>query len=144
MNLRSLLIVLALASLPLVGNAADIATVRLRGIGFAKGETGQTVLVPRGETTALSVEVTGVPDDVTRPVHLYTFIVRGTCGQLEEKATYEANRSVLASSPGRLGPFRVRNTVNVALAALREGPYAVVVRSAPADGNRPMFCGEIR
>ena len=124
---------------------ADVTVYVLNGVGHAKGEVGRAVLVPKGETTSIDVEVSGVPDDVTRPVHLYTFIYRGTCEHVDATVAYDANRQVLATSGrGNSGMFQVRNTASVSLAELRASAHAIVIRSAPADGNLAMYCGDIR
>ncbi len=148
MRVRLLPVVLMLGACAAVpeGQRGELTLVSMKGVGMFAGEIGQTVLVPQGDATQVSVEVSGVPERVTRPVHLYTFIHRGTCGQMDASPAYEANRVVLASTAGSraAGPFRVSNVAKVALAELRGSPYVVVIRSAPADGNELMFCGDIR
>jgi hypothetical protein len=123
----------------------EVAVFVLNGVGHARGEVGQAVLVPKGESTSIDVSVSSVPDDVTRPVHLYTFIHRGTCEHMDATIAYDANRQVLAiSGHANSGMFQVRNTASVSLTELRASAHAIVIRSAPADGNLTMYCGDIR
>jgi hypothetical protein len=95
--------------------------------------------------------VSGVPPQVsTRPVHLYTFIYDGVCGKLGPDPAYSLLERVLASSPSSAGmvplagPFTVSNTAPLPMQKLRDGNYAIVVKTSPADGNREIFCGNVR
>ena len=93
----------------------------------------------------MTIWISGVPSDYTRPVHLYTYIHQGTCGALSAKPAHALLDRVLAQPPGARsnGPFEVRNTAPTQLAALRAMPHAILVKGAPADGNEDLFCGNI-
>jgi hypothetical protein len=130
----------------------DIVIIPLTGIAYGAGEIGKAVLVAQGEKTAVTIEVSGVPDYVTRPVHLYTYIHRGTCGNLDREPVYSLDERVLASVLGRpsvirgigaKGPFTVANTAPVTLSALSGSPHAIAVQTSPADGSYLIFCGNI-
>jgi hypothetical protein len=105
------------------------------------------MLIGRGGRTYVSLTVSGVPDDISRPVHLYTYVYRGSCGRLQETPEHAMNDHVLADvswpTASRNGPYTVRNTVAVSLEQLRAMPHAIVVRSSPADGARELFCGNV-
>jgi hypothetical protein len=127
----------------------DIVTVPLQAARIVAGEVGEAQLIPQGESTVVRIVVSGVPLMLSsRPVHLYTFIHEGTCGNLAEKPAHALLDRVLAqpTSGGRStgGPLTIANVAPLPLATLRGGKFAVVVRTSPADGNREIFCGEIR
>jgi len=69
----------------------EMMTVRLTPTGQSAGEIGQAVLVALAKKTALTVQLSGVPDYVSRPVHLYTYIYEGVCGKLSAKPAYSLN-----------------------------------------------------
>jgi hypothetical protein len=120
----------------------------MQGGPFNAGEMGWATLVARGDRTDVTITVSGVPPEVTRPVHLYTFIHQGACGALSPQPAYSLTAIVLARSasaqPGRTGaPFTVANTAGVPLSTLKSTPHAIMVKSAPADGSRELFCGDI-
>ena len=111
------------------------------------GESAWATLVGRGDKTDATIRTSGVPPQVSRPIHLYTYIHDGTCGALSARPAYSLTDVVLARSGGATGymgpPYTVANTVKVRLSELRATPHALVVRSAPADGNLELFCGDI-
>jgi hypothetical protein len=125
-----------------------LLNIPLRSSPFNAGETGWATLVGRGDQTDVTITVSGVPPEVTRPVHLYTFIHQGACGALSPQPAYSLTGIVLARSasarPGRTGaPFTVSNTASVPLSTLQSTAHAIIIKSAPADGNRDLFCGDI-
>ncbi len=146
-----------MAAALLVGCAAggdapsrEFVTVTLKPGPDLPAQTGRAFLMPQDGGTRVQIEVTGVPAMiVSRPVHLYTFIHRGRCGALVSPPAYPLLRTVLAGSPASTalapahGPFTVSNVAPLPLAELRAGGYAIVVRSAPADGDREIFCGDV-
>ena len=114
------------------------------------GQIGRAFLIPRGATTDIRVEVSGVPPLVTtRPVHLYTFLYDGACDRLPAKPAHALTDRVLAQSARTAGatpmagPFTVSNTAAMSLEALRRAGYAIVIRTSPADGDVEIFCGAI-
>jgi len=112
-----------------------------------RGEVGQATLIGRGGNTDVTIMASGVPEDVTRPVHLYVYIHRGSCGQLQQQPDYSLTDHVLADVSWpmafRNGPYTLRSTVAVPLEQLRGKPYAILVRSSPADGARELYCGDL-
>jgi hypothetical protein len=124
-------------------------TVPLQAARIVAGEVGEAQLIPQGESTDVRIVVSGVPRALSSPpVHLYTFIHDGKCGNLSAQPAYALLDRVLAQSlaGGRStgGPFTISNTAPLAMERLRTGGYALVVRTSPADGNREIFCGDIR
>lgn len=124
--------------------------LRLTASRLNAGEIGTAILVPHENATDVTIEISGGPLGTTSPVHLYTFIYAGRCAKLSPKPAYVLTEHVLADSPSAPGrmtatipPFRVSNTAPVKLATLRDTPHAIQVRTAPADGDLAIFCGDI-
>jgi hypothetical protein len=128
----------------------ELVTVQLQPASEVAGEIGRAFLMPQGEGTRVQIEVTGVPQLTTRPVHLYTFVYEGPCGKLAAQPAYVLFDRVLAQSSGTgvvsLGgpPFTVSNTAPVPLQKLRAGNFAIVVKTSPADGDREIYCGDVK
>ena len=104
------------------------------------GQIGRAFLIPRGATTDIRVEVSGVPPLVTtRPVHLYTFLYDGACDRLPAKPAHALTDRVLAQSARTAGatpmagPFTVSNT---AAMSLDGAPPRRVTRSSSAPAPR--------
>ncbi|SEA41611.1 hypothetical protein [Variovorax sp. YR216] len=127
--------------------AGIVVNIPLAGSRINAGKNAWAHLVARGEQTAVSVTAAGVPPFVSRPVHLYTYIYEGACGALSSRPAHSLNETVLARSKGsadQIGPpYTIQNTAMVRLAVLEATPHALLIRSAPADGNLDLFCGDI-
>jgi hypothetical protein len=124
--------------------------VVLRATQINAGEVGRATLVAVGDRTEVVVWVSGVPPMLSsRPVHLYTFLYPGTCAAPGATPTYSLTAQVLAQSPSSTaiapagGPLTVTNVVPTPLATIARGPLALRVFTAPADGNREIFCGDV-
>ena len=125
------------------------ATVVLIATPYNAGRVGRAYLVPSGDRTVVRIDASGVPDTVARPIHLYTFIYEGSCAARSEKPEFALTDTVLASSlanPAGIGAFggalMITNAAPISFDALRANPYAIVVKTAPADGDRDLFCGD--
>ncbi|MBO9649302.1 MAG: hypothetical protein J7605_12380 [Variovorax sp.] len=157
--MRPLPLLIAVFAIGLTG-CADVQTVKteetrrdivvnipLAASRINAGKNAWAHLIGRGDQTAVSITAAGVPPQVSRPVHLYTYIYEGACGALSSRPAHALTRTVLARSKGstdQMGPpYTVQNTAAVRLAALEATPHAILVRSAPADGNLDLFCGDI-
>jgi len=128
-------------------SCADTVDVLLAAAPINAGATGRAALVALGERTQVTIIVSGTPPQyASRPVHLYTSIDEGTCAAPALRTRYALTTRVLAdtSSGGAAGPLTITNVAPASLDALRRGGYAIRVRTAPADGDRELFCGEIR
>ena len=127
-----------------VEGAGEGLDIRLTATRRNAGEMARATLMPRGDETSISLFVSGVPSGVTRPVHLYTYIYPGTCANPGESPAYELNQTVNTYRHFRGDAWRLSKAAPVALATLRAGDYAIVLRTSPADGNVDIFCGDIR
>ena len=98
------------------------------------GQTGRAVLTPLGDKTQATIIVSGVPPElVARPVHLYTFLYAGSCGNRASKPSYALTERVLAETPASSpvapvrGPLTVSNVAPISIDALQRDGYAVGV-----------------
>ena len=124
----------------------DSVDITLSAARINAGETGRAFLVPLGDRTQVTITVSGVPVELaSRPVHLYTFIYKGTCGSLAEPPSYALNERVLTQSITSTvgGALSITNVAPVAVHVLQNEPHAIRVMTSPADGNREIFCGDI-
>ena len=128
----------------------EFVTVMLKPGPELPAQAGRAYLMPQEGGTRVQIEITGVPAMiVSRPVHLYTYIHRGRCGALVSPPAYSLLGTVLAGSPASTamapahGPYTVSNVAPLPLPELRAGGFAIVVRSAPSDGDRELFCGDV-
>jgi hypothetical protein len=138
--------VIALAALlaGCAGAAGDreVLTISLKAGPQNATSMGQASLVSRGDDTAITFIIGGVPVGVTRPLQLYTFIYSGTCAQLSTEPAYSMNNTTQAN-PTDTG-WTLSKEAPVALNDLLSEPHALVVRTSPADRNIDLFCGDIR
>ncbi|NBA98479.1 hypothetical protein [Pseudomonas sp. R5(2019)] len=121
----------------------DSLDVTLNPSTYNSGKIAQASLTAAGDETSISLIVGGVPNGTVRPVHLYTYIYPGSCEKPGPQPAYEMNQTVgtdLKSMP----PWQMWKRAPVPLSQLRSGAYALVVRAAPMDGNRDLFCGNIQ
>ena len=129
--------------------APDALAVKLNATAYNAGRIGHAFLSPDGEVTRLVLMLSGVPPYVGRPIHVYTYIYDGSCTNLPAKPVWSLNERVLAntvtgsSGAGNGTMLKIAHTIPAPLEALRAAHYAIALRTAPADGNRLIFCGDI-
>ena len=132
---------------------SELVTLRLVATKYNAGNIGKAILVPQDDKTAVTIELSGVPNYTSRPIHLYAYIYDGSCGNRNAKPRYALTDRVLADSllvrPARLepigaflGPVELKERIPVAFQTFRATLYAISVRTAPADGDREIFCGD--
>ena len=131
-------------------SGSRLVQIPLNATTINAGQTGRANLVAVGDRTEVALWVSGVPPLLaSRPVHLYAYLFPGTCANPGAEPAYALTEKVLASSPYSTaiapagGPFTLTNTAPVPLEALARGPYALRVFTAPADGRREIFCGDV-
>ncbi len=104
-------------------------------------------MTAQGDTTMINLTITGVPPWVVRPIQLFTFVYAGSCAKRDATPAYALNDTVQVNaqnSVGVSGPFTIAKAIAVPVATFRSGEYAIVLRTSPADGNRDIFCGDIK
>jgi hypothetical protein len=127
--------------------AADAVVIPLQATRINAGEVGRATLLPLDGKTSILLHFTGVPGGTTFPVHVYTYIYEAACGALPTKPAYALNKRVLVSKNaggGGAGPFNLAHTTPLPMNELLSGRFSIALRSAPQDGDRVIFCGELR
>ncbi|HSV57992.1 MAG TPA: hypothetical protein VLJ19_03770 [Variovorax sp.] len=131
-------------------HAAAPIVFKLTATSYAAGDVGQATLIPENGSTRIVLNFSGVPRNTTLPVHVYTYLYEGRCGALSAKPAYSLNERVLVSTSsgrtgyGARGPFRLLHSVPVGIDELLNGRFALGLRTAPADGDHLIYCGELR
>lgn len=139
-----LLLLLSLSILGCAGTGqSNSVEVKLMATPRNAGKIGQATLTARNDLTDLSAFVSGVPYSLTLPPRLAAYIYPGTCAQLGAQPAYSLNRTLLTSRLGPVDGWRLSRSANVPLAKLRATAHALVLRTAPADGEFDLFCGDI-
>ena len=130
--------------------SAKPVVIRLNATTVNAGEIGRASLVEEDGTTRISLNFSGVPVGTVLPVHVYTYVYEGACDKLPEEPAYSLNDHVLVTdSTGRLarsrrGAFTLSHSAPVAAGDLLSGRFALALRTAPADGDRLIYCGDLR
>lgn len=130
--------------------AADLVVIPLRATQINAGNVGQVTLLPMDGATSVRLDISGVPGDITVPIRVYTYIYEAGCGALPSRATYALNDRVLVTNTaGNLGlrprgAYNIAHTAPLSMNELLSGRFSIALRSAPADGDRVIYCGELR
>jgi hypothetical protein len=117
-----------------------VAPLNLQG-QWESGRLGYAHLIAVPDGTDVVVQVASV-NGMTLPVHLYTYVHQGSCSGLGERMASATRRTLGYREIS--GLWTVRNTVPVSLDTLRASPHALAVWSSGADGNRLLYCGDLR
>jgi hypothetical protein len=126
--------------------AADAIVIPLQATTINAGNVGQATLLPLDGSTSILLDFSGVPGGSTLPVHVYTYIYEAGCGALPVKPAYALNERVISTNRpgGWAGPFKLVHTMPLPMNELLSGRFSIALRSAPADGDQVIFCGEVR
>jgi Cu/Zn superoxide dismutase len=127
--LSVVLVTLLALLLPGVSQAADPVMVKLNPQNNS-GESGSATLTDVGGKTKVTVTVTGQPAGTPQPMHIH----KGTCGQLEARPTYGLPALVDGKSEA---------TVDVSLADLQKGAFAINGHKSAQEAAVYVYCGEI-
>ena len=111
------------------GRAAGPVTVKLAPQNNS-GESGTATLTEEGGKTKVAVSVTGQPAGVAQPMHIH----KGTCDKLDPKPTYGLPSLINGKSEA---------TVDVSLADLQKGGYAINGHKAAQAVSTYVYCGAI-
>jgi len=111
---------------------------------FNAGRVGHAAILPQGNATRIVLWFSGVPNAMTLPVHVYTYVYEGTCNTLPAKPVISLNDRALGTAPsGSRGPSLSR-VAALPMEELLNGRFALALRSAPFDGDQLLYCGELR
>ena len=133
-----------------VAHAGVPVSFKLTATAYVAGEIGQATLIPENGATRIALNSSGVPRNTTQPVHVYTYLYEGRCSELTTKPAHSLNKRVLVSTPsgrtgdGVRGPFQLSHAVPLRIDELLSGRFALGLRTAPADGDHLIYCGELR
>jgi Cu/Zn superoxide dismutase len=94
------------------------------------GESGTATLTEEGGKTRVVVTVNGAPAGVSQPLHIH----RGTCAQLNPQPAYGLTTLINGRS---------ETTVDVPLATLRNGEFAINGHKSAQEASTYVFCGSI-
>jgi Cu/Zn superoxide dismutase len=109
--------------------AAGPATVQLEPQN-SSGESGTATLSEQGSKTKVVVDVKGAPAGVAQPVHVH----KGTCDKLDPKPAYGLTT---------LSNGKSETTIDVPLATLEKGGFAINGHKSAQDVKTYVFCGNI-
>ena len=135
--------ILFAAALAGAAEKARIVQITLKASHFNAGAIGRATFVPAGKSCEVVFDVANLQSWLQRPLRIYAFVYAGSCAKLGNNPAYEMNDTVTADRTGK-NAWRVTRKIPVPLDGLLAGQYAVVVRSSPSDGNKDLFCGDIR
>ena len=122
----------------------DRLYIKLKGMQFNAGAIGNATFVATDETTSqVIIFMGGISKFIRRPVRIYTYIYPGSCENLGEAPAYELN-DIKTTNKSLGDTWEASRRIPVALSSLLENDYALVISSTPPDGNRDLFCGDIR
>lgn len=121
----------------------DYLRVRLDATRYNRPRVGFAVLEPAGSKTGAIVEVSNVPEGVTLPAHLYTYLYRGTCARHGAKPDYALDRINTAMASPSSALLGVMGRMPVPFDQVRSHPFAISVQLGAADGGWEIFCGNV-
>lgn len=112
-----------------LAEAAGPVTVQL-GPQSNSGESGTATLTEQGTKTKVVVAVNGQPSGVPQPLHVH----KGTCAQLDPKPAYGLTT---------LNNGKSETTIDVPLASLQAGGFAINGHKSAQEVSTYVFCGNI-
>ena len=96
----------------------------------ASGELGTVTLTALGQKTRVVVAIANAPTDVAQPIHIHP----GSCAKLDPKPKYPLTNVLDGLST---------TLVDVPLAQLVAGGFAVNVHKSTADISKYVACGDL-
>ena len=121
----------------------EIVDVPLNATPQNAEHIARATLSPVGNQTSIWLTVGGVPHDMAVPSRLDTAIYAGSCQQLSAQPAYSTRQANSVDYPSLAPRTKHWAQAPVALSELTKGDYVLLVRTSPADGSRPLFCGNI-
>lgn len=96
----------------------------------ASGESGTATLTEDGTKTKVVVGINGAPPGVAQPLHVH----KGTCAQLNPQPAFGLTT---------LTDGKSETTIDISLANLQAGGYAINGHKSAQEANTYVFCGAI-
>lgn len=144
MNRASCLaLVVAVGTISACASRSEIVDVPLNATPQNATHIARATLSPVGNQTGILLTVGGVPHDLAVPSRLASAIYPGSCQHLGAQPAYESRQANSVDYPSLAPRSQHWAQAPVALSELTKGDYALLVRTSPADGSRPLFCGNI-
>lgn len=132
--------------------AIESDSIRLSATKSNVGKIGKAMIYPQGNITAIDVQLSGVPDSITTPVHLSTHIIAGTCASHEDKVGFgyafaydllaTANFSPSEFEGSSVPMINLKGSIPADFHMLHSSPYSLSVWTSATDGNVEIFCGD--
>ncbi len=122
---------------------SEIVDVPLQATPLNATHIARATLSPVGDQTSIKLTVGGVPHDMAVSSRLDTAIVAGSC-QHPGKPAYTTRQANSVDYPSLAPRTQYWAQAPVALSELAKGEYALLIRTSPADGSQPLFCGDIK
>ncbi|MBM3112613.1 hypothetical protein H8F21_06025 [Pseudomonas sp. P66] len=144
MNRISWLALVAAGAISGCASNARIVDVPLTATSQNAEHIARATLSPVGDQTSIKLTVGGVPQDMAVPSRLDPVIYAGSCQHLGASPAYNSHQANSVDYPSLTPRTQHWALAPVALSDLARGDYALLIRSSPADGSRPLFCGAIR
>jgi hypothetical protein len=138
-----LALVVAVGTISACASRNDVVDVPLDATPQNAEHIARATLSPVGNQTSIWLSVGGVPHDQAVSSRLDTAIYSGSCQQLSAQPVYETRQANSVDYPSLAPRTQHWAQAPVALSELTKGDYALLVRTSPADGSRPLFCGNI-
>jgi hypothetical protein len=138
-----LALVVAVGTISGCASRTGIVDVPLDATSQNANHIARATLSPVGNQTSIWLTVGGVPQDMAVSSRLDTAIYAGSCQQLGAQPAYKTRQANSVDYPSLAPRTQHWAQAPVALSALTKGDYALLVSTSPADGSRPLFCGNI-
>jgi hypothetical protein len=138
-----LALVVAAGAISSCASRTEIVDVPLNATPQNAEHIARATLSPVGNQTSIWLTVGGVPHDMAVPSRLDTAIYAGSCQQLSAQPAYSTRQANSVDYPSLAPRTKHWAQAPVALSELTKGDYVLLVRTSPADGSRPLFCGNI-
>ena len=138
-----LALVVIAGTLSACANRSEIVDVPLEATAQNPEHIARATLSPVGNQTSIQLTLGGVPHNLALPSRIDTALYAGTCQHLAAQPAYRTQQTDSVDYPSMAPRSRYWAQAPVALSELAKGDYALLVRSSPADGSRPLFCGNL-
>ncbi|VVP06078.1 hypothetical protein PS903_03032 [Pseudomonas fluorescens] len=138
-----LALVVAAGAISSCASRTEIVDVPLNATPQNAEHIARATLSPVGNQTSIWLTVGGVPHDMAVSSRLDTAIYAGSCQQLSAQPAYSTRQANSVDYPSLAPRTKHWAQAPVALSELTKGDYVLLVRTSPADGSRPLFCGNI-